>query len=121
MRDLQSGDLKIEYIPGTPPGPIQLVWRGKSNDRAPGKFLEPYFFDALDAATSTSGGIEMHFEEIEHFNSSTITAVIRMIEEARRRGVKLSLTYSQTRKWQRISFEPLRVFSADGFVELKAV
>ena len=121
MQDLLSGDLKIEYIAGPPPGPIQLVWRGKSNDRAPGKILEPYFIDALDAAARTSGAIEMRFEEIDHFNSSTITAVIRMIEEARRRNVRLCLTYSQSRKWQRVSFEALRVFSADGHVELKAV
>ncbi len=121
MQSLSSGDLKIEYIPGTPTGPTQLVWRGKSNDRAPQRILEPYFLDALDDAGRTGTAIEMHFEEIEHFNSSTITAVIRMIEEARRRGVRLNLTYSRALKWQRVSFEALRVFSSDGFIELKAV
>ncbi len=121
MQSLSSGDLKIEYIPGPPTGPIQLVWRGKSNDRAPQKILEPYFLDALDAAGHTGTAIEMHFEEIEHFNSSTITAVIRLIEESRRRAVRLILSYSQARKWQRVSFEALRVFTADGHVELKAI
>jgi hypothetical protein len=56
----------------------------------------------------------MHFERIEHFNSSTITALIRLIQTARKAGVKLVMVYDQNLKWQRLSFDALRVFDKNN-------
>ena len=60
--------------------------------------------------TEKKGSIEMHFEKIEHFNSSTITALIRLIQFCRKSNIKLAMVYDQSLKWQRLSFDALRVF-----------
>jgi hypothetical protein len=62
----------------------------------------------------------MHFENLDHFNSSTIAAVIRFIQEARVKAVKLVIVYNQQLKWQKLSFDALRVFAKDDLLELHA-
>ena len=119
MENLSAGDLTIEAS-HQGPGPITLVWRGKSDDRYPGKVLGPYFAQVLDRAAETGAPVEMRFEKLDHFNSSTIAAVIRFIQDARQRGVKLILTYNQQLKWQKLSFDALRVFAKDDLLELRS-
>ena len=103
-------------------GAIRCVWKGKSSDRQPAKVLSPYFEELLGAASSTSAQLEMHFEVLEHFNSSTITTLIRLIQKARSKKVKLVMVYDQNLKWQRLSFDALRVFEkSDELFELRSV
>jgi hypothetical protein len=110
LESLTSGDLSIEVVDGTP---IRCLWKGKSNDRQPGKVLHPFFQDLLGAAAAASAGVEMHFEALEHFNSSTISTLIRLIQNARDRGVQLLMVYDQNLKWQRMIFDALRPFEKD--------
>ena len=42
MLDFASGELRIEVTVGAP-GRLDVTWRGKSNDRQPGKALDPWF------------------------------------------------------------------------------
>ncbi len=109
MENLQQGDLTIEVTEATP-GAYQCTWKGKSNERNPPEILRPWFDRLLATVTERKGSIEMHFEKIEHFNSSTITALIRLIQSCRKNNVKLTMVYDQTLKWQRLSFDALRVF-----------
>lgn len=120
MQNLQAGELSIEYQ-HTPPDPLRLFWRGKSNQMQPGQLLDPYLTEALDTAQQASAAVEMHFESVDHINSSTITVLLQALEEARQRGVRVVLVYNSARKWQRVSFEGLRVFTTDGNVELRPV
>ncbi len=113
MRDvdaLASGDLRIEVA--EPAGALVCTWTGKSNDRSPQAVLGPWFEGLLAAAAGRTPPpkIEMHFEKLDHFNSSTITALIRLIQSARGKGVKLAFVYDPNLKWQRLSFDALRVF-----------
>lgn len=108
MESLVVGDLTIELTADA--AALCCVWKGKSNDRQPGKLLAPYFEQLMQAAGERHLPLEMHFEELEHFNSSTITALIGLIQRARRDGVKLVMVYDQRLKWQRLSFDALRVF-----------
>lgn len=99
---------------------LRLSWRGKSNQRSPSKVLAPFFARAIEAAAAANLAIEMRFHELQHFNSSTITAVIELIQDARSKGVKLIIAYDGALKWQRLSFDALKVFSrADGLLELR--
>jgi hypothetical protein len=120
MQNLVSGELSIEWD-HSPPDPVRLHWRGKSNQMSPGLVLDPFLALALDEAEQSRVALEMHFEQIEHFNSSTITALLRLLEDARQRSVRVVLVYSSARKWQRVSFEGLRVFTTDGNLELRSV
>lgn len=120
MQSLVVGDLRIDAIVEEAPPTLRLVWSGKSTSRQPGAALTPYFRDALTAAGARNVALELRFEELEYFNSSTITAIIQLIQDARARAVKLILVYDQALKWQKLSFDALRVFVRDELLELKA-
>ncbi len=109
MENLQSGDLTID-VTEQPAGVFACTWRGKSNERNPPEILKPWFDKLVAAAGERKATIEMHFEKIEHFNSSTITALIKLIQTCRKSSLKLVMVYDQSLKWQRLSFDALRVF-----------
>ena len=90
------------------PGRIGFVWNGRATSKEPGKVLTPFFDRALTLALETGSWIEMHFEDLEHFNSSTIAAVIQFINSAHSRHVDVVMHYDQTQKWQQLSFDALR-------------
>ena len=105
---LVSGDLRIDVADQG--GAVVCTWTGKSNDRSPQQVLGPWFETLLAGKPARPSKIEMHFEQLDHFNSSTITALIRLIQTARAKGVKLAFVYDPNLKWQRLSFDALRVF-----------
>ena len=115
MNSLVAGDLRIETRVAATPSPIQLLWQGKSNERNPSATLLPFFSDVLAEAAVRKVGVELHFERLEYFNSSTITSIIQLVEDARACGVRMTMLYDRELRWQRLSFEPLRVFSNDLF------
>lgn len=120
MESLKNADLVIDVEDVAAPPCLRLVWRGRSADRYPGRVLGPFFSSALDEAAGKGAAIEMRFHALEHFNSSTITSVIELIQDARARGVRLVIAYDGAIKWQRLSFDALRVFNkGDGLLELR--
>ena len=121
MENLVAGDLQIDVGQDAIGGPIKLVWKGKSNDRHPGKIFQPFFARILDVAGERGAAIEMHFQQLEHFNSSTITAIIQLIQEARSKGIKLVILFDASLKWQKLSFDALRVFAkGNDLLELRS-
>src|ERR1700691_257818 len=103
-----------------PAAGLRLDWTGRSDGRNPAWTLAPFFDDQLQYAQDHGGVIELHFEKLEHFNSSTITALIQLIRKARSLRVRLSLFFDGKAKWQRLSFDALGVFEqADGLVHFE--
>ncbi len=97
-----------------------LVWRGRSTDRQPARIIIPYITPCLERALHRKIALRMHFELLDHMNSSTITAIIQIIQEARTRGTRLVLSYDPSKRWQKLGFEALRVFvKDDGLLELE--
>lgn len=122
LERLVSGDLTIAPKPSSDDGTIVLDWRGRSVDRQPARAIIPYVTPCLERALHLKVPVRMHFEELEHMNSSTITAIIQIIQEARARGTRLILVYSAAKRWQKLGFEALRVFvKDDGLLELSAL
>jgi hypothetical protein len=119
MNDLVSGDLRIDARAEKVSAPIQLLWRGKSVGRNPSRTLAPYFSGVLAEAETRHVPLELHFEKLEYFNSSTITSIIQLVQDARTRGVHMVIHYDGGLSWQRMSFEPLRVF-ANELLELRS-
>ena len=120
MEDLLTGDLTIA-VSEVGSG-LRLDWRGKSNNREPSKVLAPFFAQAAQRAATLSQKpvVEMHFEALEHFNSSTITALIQFIQTSRARGLGLIIVFDPAQKWQRLSFDALRIFDkGDGLLQFK--
>jgi hypothetical protein len=113
LEKLVAGDLTIDVAGGGSGNPIRCTWLGKSADRNPSTVLAPYFDRLIAEANTARSSIEMHFEKLDHFNSSTITVLIRVIQRARNTGVPVIMIYDQALKWQRLSFDALRVFEKD--------
>ena len=116
MADLTTlvfGELTIEPRQPTPGGSVDLFWRGKSNDRHPARTVVPYVTEVLAHAHAQQAGVSLHFETIEHMNSSTITAIIQIIQEARARGTQLVIIFDASKTWQKLSFEALGIFAKD--------
>jgi hypothetical protein len=120
MQGLVVGDLRIEAVDNEASASFQLLWRGKSNNRQPSEALVPYFREVLAVAAVRKRPVELHFEHLEHFNSSTITSIIQLIQDSRARAIKLVLVYDQALKWQKLSFDALRVFAKDDLLELRS-
>lgn len=118
MLTLHAGELQINVEER--PDVLLLFWSGKSVDRNPGRLLEPFFADALTKAVAKGIRIEMRFDRLDHFNSSTISCLIQMIEDTRAKRTRLTLTYDSNRAWQRVSFDALRVFqNTNALFELR--
>lgn len=102
---------------------IRLVWKGRSGARNPSEVLMPYFRGVLEAASQRGRvGVEMHFEALEHFNSSTVAALIHLIQDARGKQVPLVFVYDRNLKWQKLSFDAMRVFvKSDGLLEMRSI
>jgi hypothetical protein len=120
MNDLIAGDLKITALAADGEA-MQLTWQGKSGDRHPRKLLDPYFSEILTNVAERGLPLELHFEKLQHLNSSTITALIQLIQDARQRNVRLAFVYDPNVRWQKLSFEALDVFAKDGALELRAL
>jgi hypothetical protein len=90
--------------------PLQVLWRGKSEDVQPARILAPHFRELLDEAASRRAPLELHFEQLEYLNSSTLVALTQLIHDARARGVALTMFFDAERKWQKLTLDALRVF-----------
>ena len=92
------------------PQTVLVTWQGRSTAREPAEFLVPILTKALDRASELKQPLTLDFRKIEYFNSSTITPVVRMLEEAKRRGAHLTIHYDKKLRWQELSFSALQVF-----------
>jgi hypothetical protein len=121
MQDLLAGDLTVAVSELA--GGLRLDWKGKSNAREPAKVLAPFFVEVAKRAATLGAkpAVELHFEALEHFNSSTITALIQFIQTSRARGLQLIIVFDAAQKWQRLSFDALRIFDkGDGLLIFKS-
>jgi hypothetical protein len=117
---MQFGDLRVDVT--NEPGNVRLDWRGKSNHRQPEMLLNPFLADVTKKAIADKSAIAMHFEELEFFNSSTITVIIQFVKELREKHVKLDMSYNAQHKWQKIFFDALSMFEKDdGLFRISAV
>lgn len=120
MQRCVFGDLQIDVDDG-PAAAIRLDWRGKSNHRQPDTVLSPFFADVTTQAVAASKAVEMHFEALEFFNSSTITALIQYVKELRDKRVPLTVSFDSRHRWQKIFFDALCIFDkGDGLFTIQS-
>lgn len=120
MKTFEHGELSLRISRRAVPPTIDIVWSGRGSDpraRAPMVF---WFEDVLDSAAEDGARVEMRFEQLVHANSATITAILQMIQEARARRVALAVVFDPSNRWQKMSFEAMRVVTADNpLIELR--
>ena len=121
MQRCVFGDLQIDVDDG-PEAAIRLDWRGKSNHRQPDTVLSPFFDDVTKQAVAASKAVEMHFEALEFFNSSTISVIIQYVKDLRAAKVRLEVFYNPHHQWQKIFFDALSMFEkGDGLLKMRPV
>ena len=85
------------------------------------KDICPFFAEMTSKAVTGQKGLEMHFEQLEFFNSSTITAIIQYVKELRDRKVKLTVSFDARHRWQKIFFDALCIFDkGDGLFTIQS-
>ena len=101
---------------------IRVVWSGRSTAREPGKFILPILFKAIEKGVRQNKEVVIDFERLNYLNSSTITPVIRILDQAKRGDAKVVIVYNKSLKWQALSFAALQVFqTTDGRIEIRGV
>lgn len=101
-------------------GVLRLDWTGRSNGQRPGLMLAPYFEAVLMRARAEGSCIEVHFERLEFFNSSTVASVIGFIRAAREQGTMLAIVFDGELKWQALSFTALKSLELpDGLLKIR--
>lgn len=104
------------------PDAVVLEWLGMSMAREPGLFVTPVLSKALDAGLQTKKRLVVDFQKLEYLNSSTITPIIRILEQARRGIHQVRVTYSKALKWQTLSFTALELFrTVDGRIDVQGL
>jgi hypothetical protein len=118
VEDLVAGDLRIDVVEDKEL--VRCDWSGRSVEREADLTLRPFFDRLLARAQEQGATLEMHFEALDYFNSSTIGTLITFIQKARRQKVHLRMVYAGDIKWQSLSFDALRMFEkGDQLFELR--
>ena len=101
---------------------VRLDWKGRSNHRQPERTLGPFLAEALEIVARSGGAVEMHFEGLEFFNSSTIAVIIQYVKDLRDKRVKLVFVFDPGHKWQKIFFDALWIFEKeDGLFRIQPI
>lgn len=112
MHGTVFGDLSIE-VGGTAEG-LELTWRGSSNSRNPGEALRAYFKVALAEASTRRAKLDLHFENLIQFNSSTVSVLFNLVDEAVAQGVSMTFFYDGAQRWQAHNFESIALLKRDS-------
>ena len=109
MQQFRNAELVIEWL--HPRDQVErLDWKGRSAAKRPEEALNPFLATVLAKALESGGTVEMHFEQLDFFNSSTVAVLVQFLHKARAARVPLCFHYLPTVRWQKLSFEALRVF-----------
>ena len=109
MHGLSLGDLNIDVQEF--PGKLVQIWKGSSNSRDPSVGLRPFLELAVAEASTRKLTLELHFEDLGHFNSSTVATLLRFIEKCAQKAVKLVLYYNGSQRWQGHNFEAIALLN----------
>jgi hypothetical protein len=90
------------------PGLLAVRLSGRSASRDAGEILAPLFDRLLAVGREEGRVLALHFERLEHFNSSTIAALVRFIRTAHAAKIGLTVVYDTRQHWQAVSFDALR-------------
>ncbi len=99
---------------------IAVRFHGKSMLRDPNEFLMPILLRSLGEANTGRKRLLLDFRSLAYMNSSTLTPVIKVLEQARLGDGMVTVVYRKELKWQDISFSALVIFQTpDRRIEIK--
>jgi hypothetical protein len=99
---------------------IRAYFRGRSALEQADTVFVPLFDKLIADARQKGFHVHLHFEELEFFNSSTISSLLRCILAMRDKGVRTMIRYDGRQKWQQAFFEGLAMLRGGDF-EVRSV
>src|SRR5512140_882578 len=106
MDRLKTDELVIR-VDRSAPSCLRLDWQGRSDGVNPTEAISPFFQGVLAEAKAGGCYIDMHFEALHHFNSSTIATLIQLMYASGKAKVPLRVVYDAKLTWQTLAFEGL--------------
>jgi anti-anti-sigma regulatory factor len=106
MKNLKDESLSIEIDDSDK---ITMSWLGRSENREPASFLNPYIAEIIDAISGKE--LIVDFSKLEYMNSSTVPPIIHMIKNLNTKGIATKIFYDKDSKWQAASFKALETIS----------
>jgi hypothetical protein len=95
-------------------GEVLVRWLGRSTARDPRAFVSPVLQRALELALQQKKPLVLDFRDLDYFNSSTITPVVRLLPHVKAQGGRAVVRFRSDLNWQRLSFSALHVLQGDG-------
>ena len=93
---------------------VVVRWLGRSTARDPRTFVGPILQQALELSLQQKKPLALDFRALEYFNSSTITPVVRLLQQVKAQGGRAVVRFRSELNWQRLSFSALHVLQGDG-------
>jgi hypothetical protein len=93
---------------------VLVRWLGRSTARDPRGFLQPILSRVLEASLAQKKPLVLDFRALEYFNSSTITPVVRLLQQVKAQNGRAVVRYRADLNWQRLNFSALHVLQGDG-------
>ena len=95
-------------------GEVVVRWLGRSTARDPRTFVNPILQKALELSLKQKKALVLDFRQLEYFNSSTITPVVRLLQQVKAQNGRAVVRFRSELNWQRLSFSALHVLQGDG-------
>lgn len=86
-----------------------MAWRGSSDSRSPGEFLESVFRRAIEHAPRCE--LVIDFTALEFMNSSTVSPIIAFLKDANLKRIQCRVVFSDA-EWQRPHMRCLRAITS---------
>lgn len=102
MKNFETNSLKIEVTDAGDRVTMKLL--GTSEERFPGKVLNPYFSEIVDGLTKP---ILVDFSGLEYINSSTVEPIHHLIKLLNKKAINTTLLFNTDISWQLSSHKAL--------------
>ena len=120
IEELNENQLKLKAVDAG--DTVKVPWQGKSNDRNPSLYLGPFFEKVIKHVKDAGKKLELDFTQLQYMNSSTITPVVQLLDQARESGLSVFVLYDKSKSWQEISFSAMTIFeSGDPVIKIVPV
>ena len=120
LRTFANEQLRVTVEDGSDSVIVRFL--GKSTLRNPKEFVMPILLQAFSDAKSAAKRILMDFRDLSYMSSSTLTPVIKVLEQARVGEGQVTVAYRKSLRWQDVAFSALGIFETkDHRIEIKGM
>lgn len=106
MNKLQKENFKIDIKINNK---IKILWSGRCDFKNAASLLLPFLSDIIAQYKYSKKEFEISFLDLQYMNSASIMPILRFIRDLNLNNIKSILIYNKNSKWQKKSFEALKM------------